>query len=60
MKINKKKNLIKKMTIHVIITQMGLELSHYGQHSKHKTSFEENRTFQNRLTDIFVDKLLKH
>ena len=25
-----------------------------------KTSFEQNGTFQKRLTDIFVDKLLQH
>jgi len=28
--------------------------------SKHKTSFEQNGTFQKRLTYIFVDKILKH
>ena len=36
------------------------QASHYGQHSTHKTSFEQNGTFQKRLPDIFVDKLLKH
>ena len=36
------------------------QASHYGQHSKHKTSFEQNGTFQKRLIDIFADKLLKH
>jgi len=36
------------------------QASHYGQHSKHKTSFEQNGTFQKRLTYIFVDELLKN
>ena len=36
------------------------QASHYGQLSKHKTSLEQNGTFQKRLTDIFVDTLLKH
>jgi len=36
------------------------QASHYGQHSKHKTSFEQNGTSQKHLTYIFVDKILKH
>ena len=36
------------------------QASHYGQHSKHNTSFEQSGTFQKCLTDIFVDKLPKH
>jgi len=36
------------------------QASHCGQHSKNKTSIEQNDTFQRRLTDILVYKLLKH
>ena len=36
------------------------QASHYGQHSMHKASFEQHGTFQKRLTDNSVDKLLKH